>query len=277
MKRVMIAFVAAVSALPAFAVAGQISAYDALSAVGRAKGEALLANLVEMRGADGAPQPSQWTLVFKDDGARGGIREFVVNAQGIDGERTPLLAGEAATSGTVSAANLKLNSTGAFTTVNREASKARLGFDKLNYRLQVKGGVPVWGVQLFDVEGNEVGAISLSAADATIVSPLRAAPASAATGPAAAQAPAQAKGPAASDNRPLGQRWVEGGGLVGHVDRWSQRTWKATSETAGRTFKATSETAERTWESTSDTAERVGDTIEAFFIGRPTQDTKPGN
>lgn len=277
MKRLIFAFVAAASAFPAFSAAGQLSAYDALSTVGRAKGEAQLANLVELRGADGAPQPTQWTLVLKDDGARGGVREFVVNQKGIAGERAPLLAGAAASAGTVPAASLKLNSTGAFTTVNREASKARLGFDKVNYRLQIKGGVPVWHVQLFDVEGNEVGAIGLSAADATIISPLRAAPSSAASGPVAAQPRAQTKAAPASDNRPLGQRWVEGGGLLGHVDRWSQRTWKATSETAERTLKATGETAARTWESTSGTAERVGDTVEAFFIGRPTQGAKPGN
>ena len=267
MYRAILSFVAAaLAAGPALVQAGQISAYEAMISVGRAKGGALLANLVEVRGVDAAPQPTQWILSFKDSDARGGIREFVVNDKGIAGERAPLQGGEAVASGTMAAAALKLNSTGAFTAANDAAAKAKLGFHTLDYRLRNKGGVPVWWVQLSDVEGNEVGVIELSAKDGTIVSPLRVTPGATAPGAAIARGPVASTPAPKADNRPLGQRWVEGGGLVGHVDRWGQRT-----------LKSTSETAERTWESTAETAERVGGTIEAFFTGRPPQETKPGN
>ncbi len=259
--------VAAMAAGPSLLRAGQISAYEAMISVGRAKGDALLANLVEVRGVDAAPQPAQWTLSFKDASARGGIREFVVNDKGISAERTPLQTRGAGSSGTMAATALKLNSTGVFTAANAEAAKAKLGFNTLDYRLRNKGGVPVWLVRLSDVDGNEVGVIEFSAKDGTIVTPLRPAVAPAASSrPRTAAPPGPVAAAPSPDKRPLGQRWVEGGGLVGHVDRWGRRTWKTTSETA-----------ERTWQSTGETAERVGDTIEAFFTGRPPQETKPGN
>lgn len=245
--------------------AGGLSAYEALFEIGRVKGNKLLANVTGLHGADAAPQPAQWTVTFKDDEARGGIREFVVNEKGIAGERTPLQAGDALASGVMAASALKVDSTGIFTKANVEASRAKLGFDTLDYRLRNVGGSPVWTVRLMDVEGNEAGVITFSAKDGTIVTPLKTTPK-----PTASATPTVAEQPSAtassSDQRPLGQRWVEGGGLVGHVDRWGRRTWKVTSETA-----------ERTWETTGDTAGRVGDTIGAFFTGRPPKDAQSGH
>lgn len=245
--------------------ADRLSAYEALFEIGRVKGNKLLANVTGLHGTDAAPQPAQWTVTFKDDEARGGIREFVVNEKGIVGERTPLQAGDALAPGVLAAAALKVDSTGIFTKANAEASRTKLGFDTLDYRLRNVGGSPVWTVRLMDVEGDEVGVIAFSARDGTIVTPLKATPKSSApVPPAAAKQPPATTSP--SDPRPLGQRWVEGGGLVGHVDRWGRRTWKSASETA-----------ERTWETTGDTAGRVGDTIGAFFTGRPPKDEPSGH
>lgn len=230
---------------------GQISAYDALKTVGAEKGSALLANLVEIRGVDGTPQPLRWTLSFKDETARGGIREFVVAAKGIIAERAPLRPATGG-AGVMTASALQLNSTGAFDAANREATKNKLGFSTINYRLENKNGAPVWLVELYDVGGANVGTVEFSAKNGTIVSPFKAlsvpsgAPASAGNAAAAAT----------PDSRPVGERWVEGGGLVGHVERWSTRTWEATTNTATR----------------------VGDSIGAFFTGRPSQPTPaPGN
>ena len=227
---------------------GQLSAYDALKIVGAAKGEALLANVVEIRGVDAAPQPLRWTLSFKDDSARGGIREFVVAAKGIIAERAPLRP-SAGTGGVMAATGLKLNSTGVFDATNREATAKKIGFSTLNYRLENKNGTPVWLVELYDVEGATVGVVEFSAKNGTMITPFKAL-APAATSSAAASAAAT------PDGRPIGERWVEGGGLVGHVERWSTRTWEATTNTATR----------------------VGDSIGAFFTGRPARETPaPGN
>lgn len=250
MKRAALVFVAAALQSAAAQGTGQLAAYDALLSVGRAKGDVLLANLVEMRGVDGDPQPRRWTLSFQDNTARGGVREFVVSPKGIDAERTPLRPA-ASGAAVMAAPGLKLNSTGAFDAANREAAKAKIAFSSAGYELRNKNGNPVWLVQLFDAGGVEAGRIEFSAKDGTIIAPLRAT--AAVTVPAVSEPVAPASGP---DGRPLGERWVEGGGLVGHVERWSTRTW----------------------ETTTNTATRVGDSIGAFFTGRPAQPTPaPGN
>jgi hypothetical protein len=223
---------------------GQLSAYDALKIVGAEKGAALLANVVEIRGVDAAPQPLRWTLSFKDDTARGGIREFVVAAKGIIAERVPLRPA-AGSGGVMAASGLKLNSTGAFDAANREATAKKIGFSTLNYRLENKNGTPVWLVELYDAGGSNAGSVEFSAKNGTMVAPFKA------FAPPAAGSSAAANASATPDARPVGERWVEGGGLVGHMERWGTRTWEATTNTATR----------------------VGDSVGAFFTGRPARPT----
>jgi hypothetical protein len=242
---------------------GQLSAYDALKIVGSEKGDAILGNIVEIRGVDAAPQPLRWTLSFRDEAARGGIREYVVAAKGIIAERTPLRPATG-DGGVMAASGLQLNSTGAFDAANREATDKQLGFSTLNYRLENKNGTPVWFVELYDIGGSNVGSVEFSATDGTMVTPFKTLAASSA-GPAPGPAATAAATP---DLRPVGERWVEGGGLVGHMERWSTRTWAATTNTATRVG-----------DNIGDTAERVGDSIGAFFTGRPPREAapEPGN
>lgn len=253
MIRAILTLAVAVAATAPFMLqAGQIPAYEALRSVGRDRGETWLGYLVEMRAVDAGPQPQQWTLSFKDDAARGGVREFVVSEKGVISERTPVMAQAIAAPGVMPAAGLNVDSTGAFTAANNEAAKVKLGFHSLNYRLQNKNGEPVWNVQLFDVAGQEVGMIEVSAQNGSIVTPLRRPLA-----PLAGAKPAVNVGaaPEPIDEGSLSERWVEGGGLVGHMSRWGERTWKTTS----------------------DTAVKVGDSIGAFFTGRPPTESPRGN
>ena len=255
MKRSALLFVfAALLVLPALAQTDrQLPAYEALRTVARAKGQDWLGRLVEMRGVDGDPQPTRWLLTFRDDSARGGVREFAVARQGIVSERTPVRAAGVPSS-VMSARALNLDSTGAFSAANKQATQSKLGFASVNYLLQNRDGVPAWLVQMFDASGAEVGKVVISARDGSLISRLRA--------PAATKKPAEgsspsssASRPAAPDNRPVGDRWVEGGGLVGHSKRWG----------------------ENAWQTTTNTAVRVGDSISAFFIGRPAPQGTPGN
>lgn len=243
---------AVVTAAPVMLQAAQIPAYEALRAVGRDRGETWLSYLVEMRAVDAGPQPEQWTLSFKDDAARGGVREFVVSDKGVVSERTPVMAQAIAAPGVMPAAGLSVDSTGAFTAANNEAAKVKLGFHSLNYRLQNKNGEPVWNVQLIDVGGQEVGMIEISAKSGAIVTPLRrpVVPVVEAT----PSVPVNTVSETTPDGS-LSERWVEGGGLVGHMSRWGERTWKTTSETAGK----------------------VGDSVGAFFTGRPPAESQGGN
>jgi hypothetical protein len=258
MKRMILLLLAvALVSAPALAqLDRQLPAYEALRTVGRDNGENWLGLLVEMRGVDGDPQPAQWLLTFRDENARGGVREFAVSARGVVSERTPVRAQEAGASAVMSARALNLDSTGAFNAANKEAAKLKLGFHSLNYLLQNKKGAPVWVVQLYDVAGAEVGKIEVSAKDGAVISPLRT-PLAAATAAVSATGPTPATPPLplAPDNRSLGERWVEGGGLVGHMSRWGERSWEATTNTAVR----------------------VGDSVGAFFTGRPPSTPAPGN
>lgn len=242
----------------AFAQSEQLPAYSALRTVGNDKGKTLLSSLVEVQGSDGNPQPVRWTLSFSDPAARGGIRELIVTTGGITAERTPAAAQALAESGAMTAAGLNLDSTGAFAAANKEADKIKLGFSSLNYRLHNSKGVPVWTVQLYDVNGTEVGMIEISAKDGLIVTPLRKAVITEAPAPVSPPVTGAAASPTAAateSDRNLGERWVEGGGLVGHVTRWG----------------------EKSWQTTTNTAVRVGDSIGAFFVGRPTEAPTPGN
>jgi len=220
---------------PLFAV--QLTAYEALLSVGREKGNTILSNVVEMRGFEGDPQPAQWTLVFADTNARSGVREFVVGSKGVISERAPVrLDSFAGPGGTMAASSLKLDSSGAFTTVNEKAFESKVGFSAVSYVLKDQQGLPVWNLRLFDAKQTEVAAMDISAKDGAIILPLRK------TREAGAASPSSP-----DDERPLGERWVEGGGLVGHVTRWSERTWNdATNKAAG-----------------------IGQSVEAFFVGRP--------
>lgn len=226
-------FLAILLAAPG-AWAAPLTAYEALISVGRQKGNAFLDNLVEMRAVEGTPQPQQWTLLFRDGSARGGLREFVVTAKGINSERTPVGAEDALlVAATMPHAQLKLDSSGAFAEANKQATQAKLGFDSVSYRLHSASNATVWNLRLLDTSRREVGALVLSAKTGTVISPVGKMSAGTAASP---------------DARPLGERWVEGGGLVGHMTRWSERTWDATTNAA-----------------TS-----VGRSVETFFVGKPT-------
>ena len=217
----------------ACAQAPQLSAYEALRSVGSAKGGAMLANLVEMRGLDGDPQPAQWVLSFKDDAARGGIREFTVGSKGITAERTPLRAGDLAVPGVMAAAGLNLDSTGVFDATNKEAAKAKLGFQSLNYRLQNRSGSPVWTVQLFDVGGNEAGMVEFSAKSGTIVTPLRI---------ATVAAPVTAPGPVAAPSAtPVAVSETDG--VLSDRGGWREAAFRPCGALGRSHLKSTSETA----------------------------------
>ena len=241
----LVLFLLCATVLPA--AAAQLPAYEALRTIGREKGDTLLRSIVEMRGSSGAPQPSEWLVSLRDPAARSGLREFVVGSKGIRSERTPVV-GTVGSASAMSASSLNLDSTGAFNTANKEAAKAKLGFDTLSYVLKNRKGTPAWTVRLFDSTGLEVGMLEISAKDGLIVTPLR----RPVITPAAGSSPAPVTGPSSSStNNP----WIEGGGLVGHSKRWGQNAWRTTSETAVR----------------------VGDSISAFFVGRPAATPPGGN
>src|SRR5436309_593660 len=113
---------------------GRDSAYQALRSLGAERGRDQLNRVIEVQGRSGAPQPNSWKIVLDDPAARGGVREIEVKKGAIVSERTPVRnysgTGESAL---MDFKKLNLDSEGAFTVANREALKAHIGFDTVDY------------------------------------------------------------------------------------------------------------------------------------------------
>jgi hypothetical protein len=221
-------------------LATQMTAREALRVVGREKGEPWMSLLLEARGIQGDPQPGYWALAFKDTQARAGVREFVVDAAAgkVTEERTPIEPGALRQTPVISAKSLGFDSGEVFKKANFEAQKQKVGFSSLSYQLRQRGGRPLWRVQLIDAGGLEVGRLEISGKDGSVVSPLRQ-PVRPGVDPSQ---PAQS-----AQDKAFSDRWVEGGGLFGHLGRWGESGWETTKETSGR----------------------VGDSVSKFFTGRP--------
>lgn len=158
MKRLLILVAVLATQLTAHAVD---TAYTALRAYGKKEGEKSLHRVLELRGRNGAPQPTMWKIVVDAPDARGGIREIDVQNGRIVGQRTPVSRDV----GQVMNFNqLNLDSDGAFTVVNQEAGKRRTTFDRLDYSLRggSKGGAPIWEIELYE-KGNRVGVMRIAA------------------------------------------------------------------------------------------------------------------
>ena len=149
------------------------TAYQALRLVGTERGADLLNHVRAVQGANGSPQPGVWRIVLDDPGARGGVREIDVAKGKIVAEHTPLQpAPGAVTNPTMDFHKLNLDSEGAFTVAEKEASKAHLGFDTVDYTLRSSEGnstAPVWIVQLLDGNHHRLGSMRISAENGAVL------------------------------------------------------------------------------------------------------------
>ncbi|MFV0336697.1 MAG: hypothetical protein ACK5LK_00430 [Chthoniobacterales bacterium] len=165
-----------VSLLFAGTAFGAETALKGLAVVKKNKSSALVAQLVEINGRQGGPQPDTWTFLFNDSEARGGVREIEVFNGAIDAERTPL-SGFSGVGGmpVLQANDIETDSSEAFQIANKEATKSNLGFHWVDYALRTDAatGRPIWALKLLDYRNVEVGNLALSASDGSVVSPLR--------------------------------------------------------------------------------------------------------
>jgi len=174
MSRFLTVLATAISMGPAFAApAGP--AFSGIEAV-KTQPYGKSAQVVEIHGERGEPQPREWTLLLNDPKARGGVREVTMAGGKITAERAPLR-------GTIDVAGLapletKLltcDSDRVFSTVQSEAIKNGIGFHWIDYTLRTdpQSNAPVWTVKLYDHMGASVGSIRISASGGSIVSPLQ--------------------------------------------------------------------------------------------------------
>ncbi len=148
------------------------TAYQAIRTVQSSTGDAVLERVVEVRGQGGAPQPDVWNVVLDDPLARGGVRVIEVKKNKVVGERTPVSGylSEGASS-LIRLEDLNLDSSGAFSVVEKAAVNQRIGFDSVDYslRLDGPGGTPVWFLTLYDINGRAVGSVQIAAKEAAIL------------------------------------------------------------------------------------------------------------
>jgi hypothetical protein len=152
--------------LPLFAAPD--SAYQALRVVGNERGKDVLKHVVEVEGHGGVPQPVVWRVVIDDPSARGGIRELDVAHGKIVAEHTPVVTSDVPTQRPlIDMTKLNLDSPGAFAVVEKEAQRARIGFDSVDYSLQ--NGDPEWMVNIMDGSGHRVGSMTVAASSGDII------------------------------------------------------------------------------------------------------------
>ncbi len=157
---------AAVLFLGQAAIFARDSAYEALRAYGAQRGQEQLNHVIEVQGRDGTPQPNSWKILLDDPDARGGVREVEMKKGAVASEKTPVRGyGGTGESAVMNFQKLNLDSEGAFVIANREATKAQLGFDKIDYTLRMgdETTTPVWILRMIDSRGKMVGTVHLAA------------------------------------------------------------------------------------------------------------------
>ncbi len=170
MKHWLFAPMVAVALSPGF-VSAQDTAYKALRAIGKQRGEKALNQVVAISGQSGRPQPVDWRISLDDPTARGGVREFDIVSGQISAERTPARP-PLTRARPIDLTKLNLDSDGAFHMAEQEASRNQVGFDSINYQLAADSatGQPVWTLEVFDYEQRAVGTVRVAASNGTLVS-----------------------------------------------------------------------------------------------------------
>ena len=151
---------------------GRDSAYKALRVVGGAGNDAALNHVIEVKGKNGDPQPVAWVILLDDQNARGGVREVEVSNGKIVSEHTPVRSYVGSSAGIVmDFKRLNLDSEGAFTIANQEATKRNTGFDSVDYALRSddQTNAPVWVLKLLDTNNVNVGTVYIAADNGAVL------------------------------------------------------------------------------------------------------------
>jgi hypothetical protein len=147
----------------------QDTAYKALRAVGKQRGENALGQIVSISGVYGHPQPTNWQIVLNDPSGRTGVRELQIGSGQVLSERAAR-SGQSATP--IDLTKLNLDSDGAFHVAEQEAARSQVSFDSANYRLfaQDSSRQPIWKIELFDVNQRPVGTVRVAADTGSLIS-----------------------------------------------------------------------------------------------------------
>jgi len=145
---------------------GGLSALEALAILENRMGVDSAHMLVAMNGQLGQDQPAAWTILTLDSESPNLSREYQVDEGGVRDEGAPAgIYSRDVPPGFIDRTQLRIDSPEAFRTLDGEASRARIGFNSVNYTLVARdyGREAVWQVEAVDVRGRTVGWLDLSA------------------------------------------------------------------------------------------------------------------
>ncbi|HEV3408916.1 MAG TPA: hypothetical protein VG095_01375, partial [Chthoniobacterales bacterium] len=146
MRKLILLWLLACVAAPAWARQQQTTAYHALRTVARQLDRAALNRVISVTGVNGDPQPTAWTILLADRSVAGGIREVQVANGRIVSNGAPRGGVVGSAQSAMFAANrLNLDSSGAFSVASYTANTSHVNFDSASYTLRTnERGVPFW-------------------------------------------------------------------------------------------------------------------------------------
>jgi len=122
--------------------------------------------LVELRGASGAPTPETWNVVIYEPRSPTKLAEFTIRGPRVE-DRGPNkdYYPQREPTGFFEMAKVNVDCAGAFRIADREAGKAMIGFDVIDYKLRCRefSDEPVWILTLRTSAGLVNGTVTLSA------------------------------------------------------------------------------------------------------------------
>lgn len=125
-----------------------------------------VSGLVELRGTDGAPTPASWTLVAFEPRSPTKFETYAIRGTHVD-DRGPNkdYAPAHQPSGYFDFTKVKVDCAGAFRIADREAGRAMVGFDEIDYTLRCRefSDEPVWTLTLRSKAGVVAGTVAISA------------------------------------------------------------------------------------------------------------------
>src|SRR5881397_2643566 len=146
-----------------------VTAYEALRAVGTQLGRGALNHIVSITGVKGHPQPEKWKIILEGPEG-GGVRELEVADGKIDSDQTPDRSTAGSTEGaTINVSRLNLDSSGAFAVASHTADASHTRFATADYALRTdERGEPIWVVTLLNRSSHPVGTIFIGASRGTV-------------------------------------------------------------------------------------------------------------
>jgi len=144
----------------------QIAALQGISRVDNLHGGRFVLKIVEMKGYKGQSQPEEWELITHDPSNEYLLREFWIGDtratnEGINYDYYP----KSQPPGFINLQKFKIDSPEAFKILDREALKAKIGFDSIDYHLRCRefSDEPIWTLTAKNEDGYQVARVDLSA------------------------------------------------------------------------------------------------------------------